>query len=151
MLPDALLTPPDEAVCVGKQVVFVCQEAGSSLRWTVNLPGGSSIVNSASSAQAGTVLTFSNDPGFGFEIHVLSSSSASSVISELRVTAVRQLNGVTVECVGPSGRFMSTIQIASVGECTLYMVGRSATFTWKNGRFGFTWFHAYTRICSTAT
>ena len=65
---------------------------------------------------------FQNDPGFGFEIHVLSSSSASSVISELRVTAVRQLNGVTVECEGGGGRYMSTFQIASVGECTMYIV-----------------------------
>ena len=100
---------------MGKDVVFVCQQPGSSLRWTVTLPGVL-ISNSASSSQAGTVITFSNDQSFGFEIHVLSSSSASSVISELHVTAVRQLNGVTVDCAGPSGSFMSTIQIASVGE-----------------------------------
>ena len=99
---------------MGKQVVFVCQQTGSTSRWTVDLPGGISnqLSNSASSSQAGTVLTFANDP-YGFEIHVLSSSSSSSVISELRVTAVRELNGVTVECVA-SGRFMSTIQISSV-------------------------------------
>ena len=96
--------------------MFVCQQTGSLTRWTVNLPGGSSndLVNSASSSLAGTVLTFSNDP-YGFEIHVLSSSSSSSVISELRVTAVRQLNGVTVECEGGSGSYMSTIEISSVG------------------------------------
>ena len=87
----------------------------------VNLPGGlnNELVNSASSSQAGTVSMFTNDP-YGFEIHVLSSSSASSVISELRVTAVRQLNGVTVECTGPSGMSTSTIQIASVGEYSYY-------------------------------
>ena len=114
---DAQLTPPGEAVCVGEQVVLVCQQVGPTLRWTVNLPGGSSI-ESVSSSQAGTVLTFTNDPN-GFEIHVLSSSSANSVITELRVTAVSQLNGVTVKCVGASGSFMSTIQIASVGESAL--------------------------------
>ena len=105
-------------MCVGEQVVFVCQQSGSTLRWTVDLPGGVSneFSNPATSSQAGRVLSFTNDPGFGFEIHVLSSSSASIVISELRVTAVRQLNGATVECAGPSGRDMSTIQIASVGE-----------------------------------
>ena len=121
MLSDAQLTPPGEAACVGEQVVFVCQQSGSTLTWTVDLPGGVSndLVNSASSSQAGTVLTFADDPGFGFEIHVLSSSSA-SIISELRVTAVRELNGVTVRCLGGSGSFMSTIQIVSVGECTLY-------------------------------
>ena len=95
--------------------MLVCQQTSSTSRWTVDLPGGVSnqLVNSASSSLAGTVSTFANDPGFGFEIHVLSSSSTSSVISELHVTAVRQLNGVTVECVGVSGRFMSTIQIIS--------------------------------------
>ena len=76
---DAQLTPPGEAVCEEKQVVFVCQQNGSFLRWTVDLPGGVSneLSNSASSSQAGTVLIFADDPGFGFEIHVLSSSSTS--------------------------------------------------------------------------
>ena len=112
---------------MGKQVVFVCQQAGITLRWTVDLPGGISneLVNSARSSQAGMVLTFAYDPGFGFEIHVLSSSSARNVISELRVTAVRELNGATVECTGSSGNYMSTIEIsASIGESVfsqLYM------------------------------
>ena len=99
---------------MGEQVEFVCQQAGSTSRWTVNLPGGS-ITELVSSSQAGRVLNFTDDPGFEFEIHILSSSSASNVISELRVTAVRQLNGVTVECVGGSGSFVSTIQI-TLGE-----------------------------------
>ena len=117
LLSDAQLTPPGEAVCVGKQVVFVCQQTGSLLRWPVsNLPGGSSndLVKSASTS-IGTVMTFNNDP-FGFEIRTLPSSSSSSTGCELRVTAVRQLNDATVECTGISGSFMSTIQIASVGE-----------------------------------
>ena len=102
---------------MGKQVMFACQQSGSILRWTVgNLPGYYSISISASSSQAGSVLAFTNDPGYGFEIYVLNSSSGSSVISELHVTAVRQLNGVTVECLGVSGSYTSTIQIASVGE-----------------------------------
>ena len=105
---------------MGKQVVFVCQQTGSTLRWTVgNLPSGTFITDQISltvdSSQAGSILTFPDDPGFGFEIHVLSSSSTSSIISELRVTAVRQLNGVTVECAGDR-LYTSTIQIASVGE-----------------------------------
>ena len=107
---------------MGKQIVLVCQQTGTTSRWTVSLPGGVSndLVNSASSSQAGTVLMFANDPGFGFEIHVLSSSSGSNVITELRVTAVRQLNGVMVECTGPTGMLTSTIQIASVGEYSYY-------------------------------
>ena len=100
--------------------MFVCQQTGPTLTWRVTLPGGSSIERSVLSPQAGTVSTFANDPGFGFEIHILSSSSA-SIISELCVTAVRQLNGVTVECRGGSGTDMSNIQIASVGECVKYV------------------------------
>ena len=117
---DAQLTSPGEAVCVGEQVVFVCQQSGSTLRWTVgNLPGGVSneLTITSSSSQAGMVLTLVDDPGFGFEIHVLSSSSSSNVITELHVTAVRQLNGVTVGCRGPIESYMSTIQIIS-GEFT---------------------------------
>ena len=96
--------------------MFICQHPGSALVWTVDLPGGT-ITESVASSQAGRVLTFADDPGFGFEIHVLSSSLANSIISELRVTAVRQLNGVTVECVGPIESYMYTIQIIS-GEFT---------------------------------
>ena len=112
-LSDAQLTSPGEAVCVGEQVVFVCQQIGSTLRWTVDLPGGVSnqLSTSAVSSQSGTVWTIPNDPGFGFEIHILSSSSASSVITELRVTAVRELNGVTVECLGGTGLFTSIVLV----------------------------------------
>ena len=96
--------------------MLTCQGTGSSSRWTVdNLRSGAvdQISLTVDSSQAGRVLTIPDDPGFGFEIHVLSSSSASNVISELHVTAVKELNGVTVECAGGSGRFTSTIQIAS--------------------------------------
>ena len=105
---------------MGKQVVFVCQQTGPTLTWRVVLPGQTSIERSVLSSQVGTKLTFQSDPGFGFEIHILSSSS-SGIISELRVTAVRQLNGVTVECRGGGGTDMSNIQIASVGECVKYV------------------------------
>ena len=100
--------------------MFVCNQTGSTSRWTVDkLPGGPGAFDQISltvdSSQVGTVFNITDDPGFGFEIHILSLSSASSFISEIRVTAVRQLNGVTVECAG--GRFYtSTIQIASVGK-----------------------------------
>ena len=69
--------------------------------------------NTARSSQNGSVLTFVGDPGFNFEIHVV--SSGSNITSELQVTAVRELDGVTVECIGTSGTFMSTIRVASVG------------------------------------
>ena len=115
---DAQLTSPDEPVCVAEQVVFVCQQTVPTLTWTVDLPGGRSIERTVLSPQVGTVWTFVNDPGFEFEVHILSSSSA-SIISELRVTAVRQLNGVTVECRGGRGTHLSTIQTMS-GEVTTY-------------------------------
>ena len=95
---------------MGQEVVFTCQQNGSLLVWTINLPN-ITFNNPAISSLAGTVTSFIDDPGFGFEIHVLNSSSSSTVISELRVTAVRQLNGVTVECLANSGRFTSTIQL----------------------------------------
>ena len=67
------------------------------------------------SSQVGSKVTIVNDPGFHFEIQIVSNSS-NAIISELQVTAVRELNGVTVECSGLSGNYMSTIEVASVGE-----------------------------------
>ena len=71
--------------------------------------------NSTRSSQVGLIVTFAYDPGFHFEIHVISISS-NSITTELQVTAVRQLNGVTVECAGPSGPSMYVIQVAPIGE-----------------------------------
>ena len=115
-MPDAYaqLTSPDEAVCVGKQVVFSCQQAGGIASWTVDLPLGRTLFSSASSSQSNRVATFLNDD-FGFTIHILPRSTPSSVHTDLSVTAVRQLHGIRVVCQGASGIFNSTIQIASVG------------------------------------
>ena len=98
--------------------MFACQQTGATLRWTVILNGTYNFSNSAISSLDGGVSNFTGDPGFGFSIHILPSISTciSIINSELRVTAVRQLNGVTVECLGLSGKFMSTIQIVSVSE-----------------------------------
>ena len=79
--------------------MFTCQQPGGLSRWDVTLPASRKISQSVSYTRIGVVLNFMNDPGFEFEIYVLNSSSSSSVLSELRVTAVSQLNGVTVECV----------------------------------------------------
>ena len=67
------------------------------------------------STQVGSVITFGADPGFNFELHVVSNSSG-ILTTELQVTAVRELNRVTVECDGASGTIPSTIRVASVGE-----------------------------------
>ena len=77
------------------------------------MPSGA-IENTALSSQIGSVLTFMNDPGYNFELHVVSFSS-NILTTELWVTAVRELNGVMVEC-GGSTFFISTIRVASVGE-----------------------------------
>ena len=71
---------------------------------------------SVRTSQVESKVTIINDPGFHFEIHIVSNSSNSTIISELQVTAVRELNGVTVECDGASERYTSTIEVASVGE-----------------------------------
>ena len=64
------------------------------------------------SSQVGSVVRVANNPGFQFEIHIISYSS-DTITSELQIIAVRQLNGVTVEC-GPN--LMYIIQVASIGE-----------------------------------
>ena len=110
---DAQLMSPTEAVCVGEQLVIVCNQS-LYLRWTVNLPGMMPLT-AETPAKVGTVGTFQNDPGLGFEIFTTSNVMA-SITSELRVTAARKLDGVTVECEGFSEMFMSMIQVALVGE-----------------------------------
>ena len=115
ILLDAQLTSPSEAVCPGNRVIFTCQLTGFFSRWTINLPSVILMLhNSAQISQQGSIVTFSNDP-FDFEIHVVSNRS-NSITSELQVTAVRQLNGVTVECGGVNETFMSANRIVSVGE-----------------------------------
>ena len=66
----------------------------------------------------GSVITFGADRGFGFELHIVSFSSG-ILTTELQVTAVRELNGVTVECTGFNGTLPSNIRVASVGEFIL--------------------------------
>ena len=63
-----------------------------NIRWVVDLPGGSSndLTVEVSFSQTGRVPPPTINP-FGFEFYASPLSSASSVISELRVTAVREL------------------------------------------------------------
>ena len=103
-------------MCPGNRVVFTCQQTSTPSRWTINLPS-ITLQNSAQSSLVGSILTFGNDPVFHFELHIVSNSS-NRLTSELQVTAVRELNGVRVECTGINGTFVSTIRVASVGELT---------------------------------
>ena len=114
--PDAQLTPPDEPVCVGKQVVFSCEQAGNTAEWIVTLLSGRRLTGIALSSNIEAPQSLQNDPGFGFEIHVLSSSGPSRVFSELRVTAARQIDRVTVTCEGLGGSFNDLIHIFPLGE-----------------------------------
>ena len=81
---------------------------------------------SALSTQVGSIVTFGDESGFHFELHILSNSS-NSITTELQVIAVRQLNGVAVECTGANGTFMSTIRVASVGELIVNSIPDLAT------------------------
>ena len=113
---DAELMFPSDPVCPGNRVIFTCQQAGALTRWRIFLLSGT-LQNTAQSSLIGSVLTFVNDPGFNFELHVVSFNS-NIITTELQVTAVRQLNGVTVEC----GTIMSTIQVSSVGELIIILL-----------------------------
>ena len=113
---DAQLVSPTEAVCPGNRIIFTCQQTGDVSRWRINLRMPSiNLQSTVRRSQNGSILTLVDDPGFNFEVHVVSNSS-NSITSKLQVIAVRDLNDVTVECGGSSGTFMSTIRVASVGE-----------------------------------
>ena len=107
---------PSEPVCPGSRIIITCHQSGDAARWRITIPASAvTLENTTLSSQIGLLVTFINDPGFNFESRVASNSSLNSITTELQVTAVRELNGVTVECIGPR-RCVSTIQIASVGE-----------------------------------
>ena len=102
-------------MCIGNRVVFSCEQAGDTAQWVVTLLSGRRLTGPALASNVGTTLTLRDDPGFGFEIHVLSESSSTRVFSELRVTAARELNGATVTCQG-SRSFMHVVQIFPLGK-----------------------------------
>ena len=116
MIIDTQLTSPSEPVCPGNPVIFTCQQSlsGGNTRWDIK-----SRHQNVQSTQVGSI-TFEVD-GFQFEVRVVSTSS-NILTSELQVTAVRELNDVTVKCVGATGNFMSTIQVASIGKYTVAML-----------------------------
>ena len=109
---------PKDPVCPGNRIIFNCNQTGFFARWTVNFPSGTvpqNITQNARDTQLGPI-PFRDDNRF--EIHVLSNNS-NTLTTELQVTAVNQLNGITVTCGGldRGSDFTSpSIRIASVGE-----------------------------------
>ena len=98
---------------MGEQVAFSCQQTSGTAGWTVEYqPDGMMLSGTVVSGNVGSDLSL----GSGIEIHTLSVSSNGILISELRVTATRELNNVAVVCHGAAGTFRSTIQIATIGE-----------------------------------
>ena len=108
-------------MCAGQEVVFSCEVAGGTAAWDVTLLSGRRLTGSVFPSDVGNPVPLENDPGLGFEVHVLSSSSSTRVFSELRVTAARELNGATVRCTGICGDFMSTIQVFPISEFVLLL------------------------------
>ena len=108
-----------EPVCPETEVVFLCEQATSPVRWTVSIIATTEttliLERTLSSSQVGNAFTFSNDPGYGFMIS-LTTTPSDSINSFLRVNAVRELNGAQVECAGGTGSFMAELQIRIVGE-----------------------------------
>ena len=106
-------------MCPGNHIIFSCQQSALT-NWIVRLPRQTLQQNGIQNNPNGSVLTFEGETNpFNFEVHLVSSTSNGShviVITELQVIAVRELDGVTVECVGGSGSLMSDIEVASVGE-----------------------------------
>ena len=113
------MTSPSEPICPGNPVIFTCQQHGRSARWTINLQPA--LHRTVLNTQVGSVITFGDDRGFHFELHIVSSNDSNVLTSKLQVTVVRELNRVTVQCAGTSGTFMSTIHVASIGEYSIAM------------------------------
>ena len=73
----------DGPVCVGTQLVFTCQQPGGLSRWDVTLSASRKISQSVLYTRIGIVHYFIDDPGFGFEVYILNSSSSSSLVLSL--------------------------------------------------------------------
>ena len=113
-----MLTSPGE-VCEGQEIVFTCQQRGAIASWDVTLPSGMKLYRTVRNTQDSTAgpLHNQNDPrtNFGFTVQLLSSSN-NSIVSQLRVFAVRELDCTSVMCTGATGLFITTIKVGLLGE-----------------------------------
>ena len=115
------ITPsPSEPVCPGNRVIINCQQSGSRTSWEIDLQP--TLHLATGDAPVGLVITSEVDPGFNFELHIVSRSSSSAITTELQVTAVRELDGIPVRCTGRDGILRSTIRVASIGELVIIIV-----------------------------
>ena len=96
---------PSDPVCPGNRVIFTCQQSGTLIQWRINTD--QMLRQTLRSTQVGSVITL----GDHFRFHVVSNSSG-ILTTELQVTAVKELNNVTVDCTGSR----AIIQVVSVGE-----------------------------------
>ena len=112
-----IIVSPTDSVCPENRVNFTCQQSGST-EWDIHLQPQTLMQTAQVTQAVGSVIRFGVDRGFNFELHIVSSSSG-NFTTQLQVTAVRELDNVTVGCRGQSGTFLSTIQVASVGELNL--------------------------------
>ena len=108
---DAQLISPGDAVCLGNHVTFTCHHAEPGRpRWRIYIPL-KVLAQIVLSNEVRFMHSFQEDPGFGFQLQI-SSITPKNITTELQVTAVRQLNNVSVECAGSSGTFVSVILVA---------------------------------------
>ena len=121
MTVDAQLMSPIDPVCPGNPIILTCQQSGGLARWMITLPSVTLENTARSSHSNGSIVTFTADPGFNFKIYIASIDS-DSITTELQVTAVRRLNGVTVACAGHNTTYTGIIRIASVGEFIIILL-----------------------------
>ena len=146
-LSDAQLTAPVETVCSGQPVLFLCQQLSASATWIVNIPG--LMLRVLAPRAVGELEMFPGDPGYAFEVTTTALGNG-SIVSELRVTAVRELDGVTVNCEGFSGMYMSEIQVAAIGESHVEIILRDRYFLvikQSLPTFYIEWLSHKTRLC----
>ena len=103
---DAQLTLVVEPECLEDETVFKCEQATSPLRWTIK-----TVYRTFERvlSQDGEMLTFMDDLRYGFMMNRTATSD--SIISFLRVNAVRDLSPAQVMCSGSTGAFMMMLEI----------------------------------------
>ena len=78
----------------------MCEELPTvTVRWTVRIPGLRLERPIVYSLVGNQMITFPDDPGYGF-VMTLSTTASGNFNSTLEVVAVEALNGATVECAG---------------------------------------------------